>query len=467
MRLENVYIASVYAFIPLFKLQKKYKQEFEKLSAPIDPHADELYPKTHCRYYELKKSQTFFYSYNYQGVDYTREVLMRTYLFRYEQDFDDSLPKYYLVVGTGIDKVFPNTGYSQNDLCTEQDITQLKKAFYGTEHEGFYYPQEQPTLYFLPAWLNSLAKDVSGIDPEGRFGRHYIVNVVGVNIDVDVPNIQVLNDNFEREYYALQYHDLQNVIPDCNNWAYGLIFGNDNYRRIPPQQVSNVILSPFSNNLTERTYSANTTIVSIRSHYPYSIIDRPEEGHPFSTDFQYAQNIHEICSVMHLNHKLKSIRDMFDNENPSEIKEALSKMTALMDNRPTGLRELDGKFDYIYQTIGINRRFESVRQIGEMSADGVNINNTIRLNIFVAILTAATVFIGFLQLFLSCNNSNSFIDMCNCLCHCTDAPMSCCAVIAILLVVILLVVCIIVLTIYRVKSYWKLEKMAEYIKRLE
>lgn len=391
-----MYVASVYSFIPLLRLRKDTLRWFIEHAELIANYGDELYSQVQCHCCNLEKARNFYYQYRYHGNDYFRQVEFQTYILRYSYE---KYQQYYLVVGTGIDKVFDRSKdtFSYDDLCNEQDITFLKKAFYQRGANGFHYPSQDPTLLFLPDWLNQQVIEVSGIDPRGHFGRHYIVNIIGTKTSVNVKTLKELDDNFTTAYYDEHYQPLVNVIPNCDKWAYGLIFGNDNFERVPDQQIYSVIGEPFSNNITERTYAGYNSIVSIRSHYHKSQLDYRDDTNPFLTDFLHAHNIREISDVMHIKRRLREIRRMLIEDDSSEIKTALCEMASLIENIPTGLRELDGKYNYVYRVMGITGEFENVRQIGILAADAKNIKNTSRLNRLVVLLTAATVIIGIIQ----------------------------------------------------------------------
>lgn len=447
---QNVYVASAYAFIHLDI--NMYEGKFEQIRA----YEAERYNNAICEYLDMGVAQEFYYSYKHNGDEYTRKVGLKAYILRY---IYQSFAHYYLVVGTGINKVFDRT--NPQDLCTEQDIVQLRKTFYLQGNEGFHYPDQRPTIYFFPDWLNEQVKNVSGVNPKGLFDRHFIVNVVGVNTSTNVKTTKDLDENFYDAFTCESYQPLDNVIPECDRWAYGLIFGNDNYIRVPDQQVRQVISIPFSNNITERTYAGYKSIVSIRSHYHCSFKDNPYHGNLYGIDLPHAHNIAEICHIMHIKRQSQRVRAMFDHSSASEIRTALGDIAVLIDFKPTGLRELDGKFEYISRTMGINRRFANLRQMGTLIADANNIKNTNILNSWMAVLTSVTVLVGLFQLINSQYTNNT-----------TTMPTfnNICAQIGVLVLILLglaLCVSIIVLAVYQIKSHSKITEIRNKINCLK
>lgn len=399
---QNIYIASIYSFIPLKRIKKEYRGI---ITEPIHTPRYELYAKAQCNYGRLKE-QDFYYQYKSTNKDdwsqqYTRKVKMSVSLLNYKEDNDDGNGQYYLVVGTGIDKVFlvdDDKTYTVKDICTQQDITFLKKAFYCKGKEGFFYPLNDPQKFMMDNWLNDLIYSVSGVNANNHFSRSYIVDVLVVPTDVSGSDICILNERFEKNFFSKDtIMDLPKVICDCDQWAYGLIFGNDNYYRVPDAQIKSVIRKPFSNNCTDATYASWNTIVLLRTHNPYPFANK-YEGKPFSTELTNISNVYEICATMKTKHKLKLIKKMLKCNNASAIKEAIGNIASDIIQRPFGVQELTGKTTYIYEAMGINEDFDAVRRIGELKAEAANIRNTQRLNWIVAALTAATVLIGILQL---------------------------------------------------------------------
>lgn len=449
---QNVYVASVYAFIHLDIDTYGGKRKF----IPIGTYEAERYNNATCDYLDTEVSQDFYYSYRYHGRDYTRKVELKTYILRY---IHHSFAQYYLVVGTGVDKVFDRS--NPKDLCTDQDIVQLRKAFYSQGNEGLHYSDQGQTIHFFQDWLNKQIENISGVNPDGHFDRHFIVNVVGVNTSTNVKTTKDLDENFNKEFTSEPYQPLDNVIPDCDRWAYGLIFGNDNYERVPDQQVRNVISIPFSNNVTERTYAGYKSIVSIRSHYHRTLNGHANIDHLNRIDLPHAHNIAAICHIMHIKRQLQRIRAMLNRSSASEIRTALSDIAMLIDFKPTGLRELDGKFEYISRTMGINRIFENLRQMGTLKADANNIKNTNKLNTWMAALTAATVLIGLFQL-INSQYSNNTTTM-----HTFDSICIQIGVLVLILLGVALCVSIIVLAIYQVKSHSKITEIRNKINCLK
>lgn len=394
---QNVFIVSIYSFIPLKRIKKEYRMSIDN---PIHTPRYELYAKAQCKY-KIIQEQDFYYQYFFEGKKYIRKVRMQVCLLHYKEDADESTGQYYLVVGTGIDKAFVEKGaktYSEKDICTQADITFLKKAFYCKGTEGFFYPLNDPQKFMMYDWLNELVYTFSGIQANNHFSRSFIVDILGITIDTSGSELSVLNTRFEDKFYDNQsIKDLSYTICNSDRWAYGLIFGNNNFKRVPITQIRKVICEPFSNNYTDATYASWNTIVLLRTHNPYPSCNK-YEGKPFSTELTDISNVYEICATMNMKHKLKVIKKMLRSNNASAIKDALGNISADIIRRPFGVQELTGKTTYIYEAMGINDDLDSLRRIGELKAEAANIRYTQRLNWIVAALTVATLLIGILQL---------------------------------------------------------------------
>lgn len=282
-----------------------------------------------------------------------------------------------------------------------------------------------------------------------------------VKTSVNVNTTLELDLNFREAFDNEAYQSIENVIPECDQWAYGLIFGNDNYERVPEQQVRKVISTPFSNNVTERTYAGYKSIVSIRSHYHCSFKDHPYKEDLYGIDLLHADNIAAICHIMHIKRQLRRIGQMLNHSSASEIRTALGDIAVLIGHKPTGLRELDGKFEYYSRTMGITQSFANLRQMGTLKADANNIKNTKILNIWMAVLTAATVLIGLFQL-INSQYTNISTTMPN-----FENIFAQIGVLVLILLGVALCVSIIVLAIYQVKSHSKITEIRNKINCLK
>lgn len=83
------------------------------------------------------------------------------------------------------------------------------------------------------------------------------------------------------------------------------------------------------------------------------------------------------------------------------IRKALGNIVSCLMNRPFGVKELDGKMNYIYDAMGINTEFEAIRQMGEQCAEAINIKNTMKLNVLMIVLAVITLFVGVLGIIVN------------------------------------------------------------------
>ena len=136
---------------------------------------------------ELKdEGGDFYYKYNVGSHVTERKVQMRVWLYKFNSVIYP-IGRYYLVTTISIDRAFgdedekPQFPLGLQNICTSQDIAQLKKAAYGGEDTGLYY-RDGNKQHYLHYYLNHLIKTITGRDPKGRYGRHYLVDVYGVDI---------------------------------------------------------------------------------------------------------------------------------------------------------------------------------------------------------------------------------------------------------------------------------------------
>lgn len=453
----NVFKAAFYFFIPVERITKKYKDEYDihwqrmQKDSRIKNADGEI---DYCNLDEF--NQTFKYGHDnvYRYVD------LKVFLIRHTCSLN-SKGRFYLVVGTGIDMVF-----CDGQQCESQDLVKLKKAFYEHGRNGLFYENGDKSIS-LRTWLDKNLKQISGKDYHGKYGRYYIVNIQAVKISQfdDLPR------QFVEKYYGsvsdrMPYYD--EVVNDADRMAYSLLYGNDNINAVPEDTIKDVFKDTFFNNKAEKMFAGNKTIVFLKTHSEWPL-PKTHSQMPLSIGIEGLLNILDICMVMEARYNLKRIQNTMRSNHPSDIKDALASISGYLGKNPFRLSEIDSRTEYLYQVLGVKKLFDVVMKQGELLSDSSNIRMTISLNVRMYWLTGAALGAGGLDLLvniLCCDNLINSSDMCNCFLGGAELQGGCCAVVGVLLGLVL-AASIIVMAVYQVKLFYKLKDLEDKINQLQ
>jgi hypothetical protein len=487
---ENAFMVAMYSFIPLDGIKRKYKKAFVGLE-PTKPSNLIKYTKARYSIIELIEANSmvksekdfkwkkvemenvdipeFHFDYRYKQKVYERFVTLKFWIINFKSSLNNK-GRYYLVASTCINKAFthqpPESPLNQNDLCSLQDVVHLKQSFYGGDEEReMYYQNEKGKHVSVLRKLDEVILEITGKDSIRKYGRHYILDVYGVDIKskTSVGSFDDLERLFSKAYYSNDTPSYKEVIVDYDKLTYGLIYGNENCDVLPSDTTTCALAGGFSNNKSERLFAGHKTLVYLHTHHPYEW--EPEKENwtkSIKNNFDIISGnflLYDICLVMEAKIKLKAIQENLSKKHPSDIKGALSSMSGYLNVNPYHLGEYGRRTKYIYRTMGVKDLWGTVMTQGNLSSSAREIELNEHLSHRVYTLTAITVVIGALSLLVSilcCNNSFFSSDMSNCLFGSAEFQGSCCAVVGCLLFIVL-AASIVTMAVYQVKSFYKLK----------
>lgn len=451
---RTVFQASLHVFIPLRRIKKEWKADFTNNCLQVIPDSRIRNTEAELWYWELKgREQDFSYSYSQtledgkQKVVVSRKVTLRIFLVKFVSEQLNRNGRYHLVIGIGIDRKF-----ADGTICSDKDLIHLKKAFYEKEDAGLH-AQTGSVPYFRD-WLGALVEQITGCKSNGHFNRHYVVN------------IKAAKGAFDYEYNEGEPKRYEEVIDDADRFAYALLYGNDNIDVVPDKTIEEAFKHTFTNNISQKMFAANKTIVFFKTHSDPHCCYNDDKEPAFNANFGTALNVFDICFVIEAKFKLKGIQKMMQGFHPFRTRRVLSSISGYMNVNPFHLAEIKKRTDYLYESLGVNALFQTVKEQGTLQSESSTAQLTHKLNTKVFWLTVLTVLLATLQLLVSlfcCNNSNNSSDMCNCFFGGTEFQGGCCAVVGCLLFIVL-AASIITMTVYQIKSFYKLKDIEEEIK---
>ena len=452
---NTIFQASFHVFIPLRHIKKEWETDFANNRQQVVPDSRIRNTEAKLWYWELKgREQDFSYSYcqtledGKQKVVASRKVTLRLFLVKFVSDQLNRNGRYHLVVGIGIDREF-----ADGVICSDKDLIYLKKAFYEKGDAGLHSPIGGESNFH--DWLGVLVEQITGCKSNGHFNRHYVVN------------IKAAKGDFDYEYNEGEPKQYEEVIDDADRFAYALLYGNDNIEVVPDETIEKAFKHTFTNNISQKMFAANKTIVFFKTHSDPHCCYNDDKEPAFDANFGTALNVFDICFVIEAKFKLKGIQKMMQGFHPFRTRRVLS--SGYMNVNPFHLAEIKKRTDYLYEALGVNALFQTVKEQGTLQSESSTAQLAHKLNTNVFWLTVLTVFLAALQLLVSilcCNNSNNSSDMCNCFFGGTEFQGGCCAVVGCLLFIVL-AASIITMAVYQVKSFYKLKDIEGEIENLQ
>lgn len=452
---STIFQASLHVFIPLKHIKKDWKTDFAKSSTQVDLDPRIRNTEAELWYWELKeKEQDFSYRYcivhkeSKEKEFIARTVTLRLFLVKFVSKQLNPDGRYYLVIGTGIDKRF-----TDGTPCSDKDLIYLKKAFYERREAGLYSGIVSVTYFY--EWLSTLVKQIGGYNPDGHFNRHYVLN------------IKAAQDDFEKDYYEGDAKPYEEIIVGADRLAYALLYGNDNVEVVPEETIQDSFKNSFTNSFTQKMFAGNKTIVFFKTHSDGLGRCKKNVEPPFDANFGTALNVFDICFVMEAKFMLKSIQRLMKGFHPFRTKRALASISDYMNINPFHLAEIKKRTDYLYEALGVNSLFLTVKEQGVLLSESSTAVLSFKLNTKVKWLTVLTVLLAALQLVVSIlcyNNSDNSLSMGGCFFGSTEFQGGCCAIVGCLLFIVL-AASIIVTAVYQVKSFYKLMDIEREIKK--
>lgn len=492
MAVLNVYMATLYSFIRLKGRPKGTFLSMFSKNETILPLCLIKYLDAKFRYVQLKdETRTFYYDYKDKGKEFNRSVEMECWLVSFSSRIKRHW-SYYLVTTISIDKSFAKKGtieFGQKEFCSAQDLVHLKKAFYGDDenkedYKGLFY-YDNGSKRDIKTWLDRTVEGITGKNPKGHYGRHYLMDICGVNLWQDKPfcwqrretkeySHASLKVAFSKAYYTPTAKPYEKVIENYKEFVYGLIYGNENNTVIPPVTLDETLDDSFSNNLSERIFAGHKTEVFLHTHHPYPWKkENTGKKKEINNEPLKNQNVFDIFIVMEAKNRLKHIESTLRQGSPSSIKDALASISAYLSSNPYHLGEYTKRILMLYRKLGVNHLLKSVKEQGNFLADARKIEMENRLNYRVYALTAVTVLIGIFGLIVSiicCNtcDEQSYLssNMSNLVLDSTCGLVGCCAIVGVLLGLVL-AASVIVSCVYQVMSYYKLKDIEGEIRNLQ
>ena len=402
LMVKNVFISSMYFFIPLKRVSADYietkERKYEDIKTPHGVHESIF----RCAYYSGIEDRKKHFYFNHHSQWMKVEVI--PYILKYQINRDSEAAEHFLITKVDIDKWIPTKTISEfktqleQKLCEEEDIVCLKKEFYENGENALHESLDKNDSNTHKEWAKNLVREIEDDEEREIYFRYSLVNITSEAIDISIED--QIENNFSAKYYEYPHQEFEkNIVGDYRRFAYGVLFGNDNYMRLHKKELERIIGNSYSNNDTEMTYAGHMTVLFIKTHTPYEHYPEPLPQKHSPSDLRNLQDVYEICSALFIEKQMENVRNVRNNEiNPLDVKIALSSLMEQLNANIFYMRSADEKAHYIYEALGLLKEYENVKKIAELKIEAGNYQITQKTNSDIKWLTYAMFGLGLLQM---------------------------------------------------------------------
>lgn len=406
---KNLFVVSMYFFIPLEKLSKEYIDKIQNTKDEIKAPDYIQNAGFVCKYLDLSKSESISdQEFIYKSLDpengesISRKINLHPFLFQFYPDKTQRKGIPFLVVRTSINKKFTDLPTSADtftsDLCTEHDIIMLRQSLLKPNGQGAYFHRDNKKNNHRE-WLENIVNliEESPINEDRKKHISFFNSITDIcTTSIDKEQVNNYEEAFTNEYYCANINNIR-ITNDDRRFCYGILTGNENYMRVPKTELDAILKEGYSNNITEHTFAVPKSIVFIKKHHPFPNASRisvmPES-------LCFIQYIHEMCGCLYIDRQLKQTRQLFRSKESAKIKSALSSLAETLGTKLFRITEADHRAEYIYSAFGLRDEYERLKERGNLLADALNIKYSRRNNLVLIALTILTILIGLLQIIL-------------------------------------------------------------------
>lgn len=403
--MQNILLTSMYFFVPLEKVKQEYIMDFEENKNKIDYPLYAKHVKDEVFYRAINKfGKDFFIKLpKYGETPYKVHVNLFLVGYRARQDKEWT---YYVVVGTDFGHLLQTANGETSQLVTEHDIISLKIAFTSRERDNI-----APMIcdgQAFSVWFENIIRQIS--DDKYVFLLYYsLTDIRTATIDDNKSGNEVI-ETFANKFFDNEPIEITNTLgEDYPRLAYGLLHAHDNYQYLDSKEISEKQKHFYSDLVSERFYSAEGSILFLRTHYPFKYPQN--DKHKFLNEEQYFDfktlpNILEMCIAVSKNQKLNKWRKIVSQgKEPTEMRKAISDMTKELNKYHFHIYELDNKIWFIDESWSFYDMFNEISVLGEQHAVSLSIKETLmvsRVTLGIAAVTCLLTLFNIILLFL-CN----------------------------------------------------------------
>lgn len=421
---RDVFMTSMAFVVPLHRVRREYRR---RTTIPLSNHLPFVHNfSADFRFYPISRYNPLahldYVTFYYSSVN-RLERMVKVYPYLVHYRIGNHQPnRFAIVLLAEIDKVFDYFHHPINDatnFCTQDDIVFLKRAFYETGDNGLHTHANGGIE--MCHWLSNLVAEISGrLD---NHWRHPIIAGSVVNVNVQRININSCISKYELDvifthaYYGtlvrnnlFRQRQIQDFLfQNIDNWptqsasdyfdmerfVYGLLYSNDNYRRVHDNSTQ-IIDDIYSNNVAEQYWAIPDNIVYIKASSPFVNVNnmRLQELHG---DLHGVNCMLELCMCLTLEDSMRELAERNLRMTSQEMESRRATIAEYFDDSIFNLQELDNRKTYFIRRFGLRQRFDNLMGIVQPRIslmDRLFNRWNITLSLTIAFLTLVITFLA-------------------------------------------------------------------------
>lgn len=435
---KNVYMASIVFFVPLNKLRAQYRCLFmkkKKEEENIDKQEVKeictnfvLYPNAKCLFVPLcgKKysykiaPKEFIFQSRYNGVNLVdRKITITPFLLDFNLEKCD-YHQYMLVLQVSIDMVFDKgkKQFSCTDFCTEYDLVNLKKAFFESENSTLKEENAENIKNCHQKWLECMLNELEGARRTNVRYSYSIIDVCTERLNIlDKDNdLEQVKRHFKDRYYKVPYPSpindfLNNPIQIASNgtyihrlprgkdFAYGLLYANDNFAMADQNNMEYIVGQCYSNNKVEKFWSDDESIIHIKTGGPFYYVGEKRERN-LQNNLYDVQCVIEMCMLIYLKRWINDFKSQFKKMSSEKIEEERLKLTEAMNMNLFNFTELDIKMDFFITQFRLKKLFDEIKDVAVTRKGLLELLFVHKSNIWILVFTISSFLVSLVALFI-------------------------------------------------------------------
>lgn len=319
--MKNVFMASMYFFIPL---EQKGIEEYPPTLA-MKEYDKRVFQNEKCNL-ENSPIETGTHAVATYDVSTVRNLTLNMYLVHYihtQLNFE----RYFLVVGTSIDKYFDDSSY----LVTAEDIVKIKWAFVSNN--------VRVNQKGISQWIESICQSRHYTPCSNDYFCHSVNDITCVKLHVaDDSDREKIEDDFAKTFSFGTPASYDEVFSDCDRFAYGLLKADSFYEAYTEDEIASFIKNSYYYKEFERMFASPMGTVFVRTHCPYK---NPQEKDKavMSRSIDDVFNIKEFASLIDTQQQIAELTEIKGNVGIENINSRIHRLNELLTDNPFKLEE--------------------------------------------------------------------------------------------------------------------------------
>lgn len=349
--LQNLFMASLYFFIPVQEPVSKELFKFKQHKYDNDDFQNIQCELEYCQIGEKVTSNVHL------GEEWEKKIALSIFLLHYSHS-RLKISRYFIAVGTSVDKLFDEQGYSTPDnLLSAKDIINIRRSFVRNE------------LSIADKNVNSWIRDVCGQNHLTLCPEHFCASVVDLT-SVKVSNTgkmshDELSREFEKQFESQGLVKAYNeVIDDCDRFCYGLLKCDTYYEAYTDDEIQPFIDASYYSKKFERIYANPMGVVFVKTHSPFERSTRNNTSKMSHTIIDVF-NLIEYSLLVDVQQQIKELFSFPKVYDIEEIDHRFQRIDELLNNNAFQQNETDHKVKVLIASTGIgDYAQELVKELG-------------------------------------------------------------------------------------------------------